>query len=304
MIIKKWLKLKDTVTIKFYIKKTMIHIVFNESEVELMQKVIELDETLAGEVIQVKDDFAVGPLADLDTEEGWNARLEWWKELLKGSPYKEAVGSFDDRETVKNIKNKLNDNPEEEVWIWMGQNQHDVTGYYWLMPQFKSYQGRIMILYMNNLPFINEKGQLFYPSWLHEIQAKEFVKAKKLCRPITLSEFEVDPDEWKKLVDENATVRMLEGGKKIVGKEPGFYDSELVKNITPEWQKATRVLSNTLNRMKIKTGDVFLMWRMKHLIGSGKIETMGDISKGWKEFDVKLPGAKQAETSAAQEATE
>ncbi|MCY7309960.1 MAG: DUF1835 domain-containing protein, partial [Chitinophagaceae bacterium] len=65
----------------------MMHIVFNESEVDLMKQVIELDETLAGDVIQIKDDFAVGPLAAIDTEEGWLARLDWWKSVSQGSPY-------------------------------------------------------------------------------------------------------------------------------------------------------------------------------------------------------------------------
>lgn len=282
----------------------MIHIVFNESELDLMKQVIEMDETLAGEVVQVKDDFAVGPLSGIDTEEGWQARLDWWKTLLQGSPYGDALaGSFDDRETVKELKAKLDENPELELWIWMGQNQHDVSGYFWLMPQLREYQGRVMILYLNNLPFINEKGHIFYPSWLNEIQPKEFIKAKKLARPITLSEFEIDPDEWKKMVEENAMVRILEGGKKIAGKEETFYDSEILKNITGEWQKATRVLSNTLHRMKIKTGDVFVMWRMKELIGQGKIEVTGDVSKGWKDFDVKLAGAKQAEEVQTEEAT-
>jgi Protein of unknown function/Domain of unknown function (DUF1835) len=276
----------------------MIHIVFNESELSLMKQVIEMDETLTGEVIQIKDDFAVGPLQVLDTEDGWQARGEWWKNLLQGSPYGESLaGSFDDRKTVQQLKISLDENPDEQLWIWMGQNQHDVTGYYWLMPQFREYQGRLMILYLNNLPFINEKGQLFYPSWLHEIQPKEFLKAKKLARPITLSEFEIDPDEWKKIAGENAVVRILEGGKKIVGKEEKFYDNEILKNLTTEWQKATRVLSNTLHRMKIKTGDVFIMWRMKNLINEGKIEITGDVTKSWKEFDVKLPGAKQEETT-------
>jgi len=278
----------------------MIHIVFNESEVALMKQVIELDETLAGDVIQIKDDFAVGPLQNIDTEEGWQARLEWWRSISQGSPYGDINWNlpagrqgFDDRETAKELKVKLDENPEEELWIWMGQNQHDVTGYYWLMPQFREYQGRVMILYLNNLPFINEKGQIFYPSWLHEIQPKEFVKAKKLARPITLSEFEIDPDEWKKIVEENAVVRMLEGGKKIAGKEDSFYDNEILKNLTGDWQKATRVLSNTLHRSKIKTGDIFIMWRMKELINAGKIEVTGDVSKGWKDFDVKLAGGKQ-----------
>lgn len=283
----------------------MIHIVFNQSELTLMKQVIELDETLSGDVIQIKDDFAVGPLKDIDTEEGWQARWDWWRMLLQDSPYGVSlVGSFDDRETVKHLKEKLNANPDEVLWIWMGQNQHDVTGYYWLVPQFREYQGRLMILYLNNLPFINEKGQLFYPSWLHEIQPKEFLKAKKLARPITLSEFEIDPDEWRKIAEESAMVRILEGGKKIAGKEENFYDNEILKNLTAEWQKATRVLTNTLHRMKIKTGDVFIMWRMKHLINEGRIEVTGDVSKGWKEFDVKLPGAKEEEISSEENSVE
>src|SRR6185369_6395560 len=147
----------------------------------------------------------------------------WWRELLKNSPYEnDSQTFFDDRQTVIQIKEQLNADPSKQVWIWMGQNQHDVCGYYWFMQHFKDCQGTIQVIYLNNLPFINEKGQLFYPSWLGEIQPRELLKAKRLARPITMSEFEVDPDEWKKLCAENSTVRILEGGKKIVGKDETF----------------------------------------------------------------------------------
>lgn len=282
----------------------MIHIVFQHADVNVLKQAMELDESLRGEIFEIKDEWGVGPINELDNEEGWNTRLEWWKQRLIDSPYGEKiVGSFDDRETVKEIKSKLDDDTSLEAWIWMGQNQHDVTGYFWLMRQFKDYQGRIMVLYLNNLPFINDKGQLFYPSSIHEILPKEAVKAKRLARPITLSEFEVDPDEWKRLGEENSMVRILEGGKKIVGKEETFYDNEITKNLTTEWQKSWRVLSNTLHRMKIKTGDVFLMWRMKELISQGRIEVMGDVNKGWKEFDVRLQGVQQTQATETEETT-
>jgi hypothetical protein len=272
----------------------MIHIVFQQADVDVIKKAMELDASLQGEVFEIKDEWGVGPLVALDTDEGWKSRQDWWREVLKDSPYgPQTVGTFDDRETVKSIKQWLDENEKGEVWIWMGQNQHDVTGYYWLMPQLREYQGRLMILYLNNLPFINEKGQLFYPWGIHEILPKEAVKAKRLARAITLSEFEVDPDEWKKISEENAIVRILEGGKKIVGKEASFYDSEILKNITGDWQKAWRVLSNTLHRMKIKTGDVFIMWRLKELINQGKIEVTGEVSKGWKDFEVKQKSSQQ-----------
>ncbi|RYY52205.1 MAG: DUF1835 domain-containing protein, partial [Chitinophagaceae bacterium] len=268
----------------------MIHVVFNEADQQLMARVLEQEDSLAGDIKLIRDDFAVGPVADLDTEEGWNGRVEWWRNLLAGSPYgQQLAGSFDDRLTVQEITGALDGHPDEQVWIWMAQNQHDVTGYYWLIAQLKDYQGRVMVLYMNNLPFFNEKSQLFYPTWLSEIPVSEFRKAKKLDRMVTLSEFELDGDEWKRLSAENAMVRQLEGGKKLAGHDISFYDNELLKNITGDWQKSWRVLSNTLNRMKVKTGDVFIMGRMKELISSGSIEVSGDPEKGWKDFDVKLP---------------
>lgn len=270
----------------------MIHIVFNESDVGVMQKVQELDEQLRGEIVLVKDDYAVGPVRDIYQTEGYQMRREWWKSLLENSPYKEQLDIVEDKMTVHTTLKRLQENPEMELWIWMGQNQHDVCGYYWLLPQLREFQGRVQVLYMNNLPFINEKGQIFYPTRLSEIPPSEFLKAKKLARPITLSEFEVDPDEWNKLMQENATVRILEGGKKIASKDEDFYDEEILKNITADWQKATRVVTNTLHRMKQKTGDVFLMWRLKELIATGRLAVEGDRAT-WKGFDVKTVSSEQ-----------
>jgi len=268
----------------------MIHVVFQQMDVRTLKKAIQLDDTLSGDVFEIKDEFAVGPLENLDTEEGWTARENWWRSLLNESPYAQEnlVGSFDDRKTVEEIKQRLKEKEREELWIWMGQNQHDVCGYYWLVSQLKEFQGRVVILYFNNLPFINEKGQIFYPTTLHSIQPKEFLKAKKLNRKITLSEFEVDPDEWKKLCTENATVRILEGGKKIVSKDEDFYDKDVLNGLTSDWQKGNKAMQAILSKMKTVTGDVFLLWRMKILAAEGKVEINGDTSKSWKDFEVKL----------------
>jgi hypothetical protein len=158
------------------------------------------------------------------------------------------------------------------------------------MSQLKDFQSRIQILYLNNLPFINEKGNIFYPSYLHEIQPKELLKAKRLARPITLSEFEVDPDEWKKITQENSMVRFLEGGKKLSGKGVDFFDADIVTNATKDAQKLNKLIANTLNKMKVKTGDVFLVWRIRELAGAGKLQVNGDWNKSWKEITVSLPG--------------
>jgi len=268
----------------------MIHIVFNTADIAALEAAIALDESLAGKIIEIKDDYAVGPLLDIYETEGFQLRKNWWGNVLAHSPYTDQLDIVDDRLTLHQLINALNHDENESIWIWMGQNAHDVCGYYWLMSQFKEYQGRIQVLYLNNLPFLNEKGQLFYPTYLSQIQPKEFIKAKKLARPITLSEFELDPDEWNKICTEQEVIKFLEGGKKIVNMDINFYDKEILSLLTKNAQKLPSALSNILAKMKVKTGDAFVVYRLKALADLGKIVFVGDWEKGWKDMVIQMPG--------------
>jgi hypothetical protein len=279
----------------------MIHIVFNEPDVDVLKKAIELDETLQGDVLLIKDDYAVGPIKNIYEEEGIEARRQWWREVLAGGDYDGKVDLFevDDMQVVVDLIVKLALAPDEKVYIWAAQNKHDVSGYYWLMSQLKDFQGKLYILYLNNLPFINEKGLIFYPEWLSQIPPKEFLKAKKLARPITLSEFEVDPDEWTRLQNEEKGVRLLEGGKKLGQKDYDFYDEELKKYITNDWQKASKIINNFLNKSKQTTGDAYILWRLKQMIAGGNYDVQGEL-KGMKEFEVKGKSAQAAPVTEAE----
>ena len=126
----------------------MIHIVFETANIEALSKAFELDESLKGDIIEIKDDYAVGPILDIYDEYGYQQRRDWWKELLQHSPYEEQLNIVDDKLAVHNLIKTLDEpfdevqgDKKEEVWIWMGQNQHDVCGYYWLMSQLKEQQG-------------------------------------------------------------------------------------------------------------------------------------------------------------------
>lgn len=266
----------------------MIHIVFNEADVAVLSKAIGLDDTLRGKIVQVKDDYAVGPLSAIYNGEGIAARKAWWAEVLAGGDYdgKADDGSVDDYKTVAELVGELRRNPDEILWIWAAQNKHDVSGYYWLLHFVKEFQGRVFILYLNNLPFINEKGNIFYPVWLHTIPPKEFLKAKKLARPITLSEFEVDPDEWIRLCNEGKGVRILEGGKKLVQHGYDFYDADLKRFITKDWQKAGKVIAQFISKNKHTTGDAYLLWRLKLMANEGEFDIQGEL-KNMKDFEIK-----------------
>ena len=282
----------------------MIHIVFEEANIEALRKSFELDSSLQGEIISIQDDYAVGPLLDIYTEEGIQNRRQWWRDILKDGHYNGVAddGHVDDNKEVVQLKVRLTENPAEVAWIWAAQNKHDVSGYYWLMSQLKDFQGRIFILYLNNLPFINEKGNIFYPTSLFQIQPKEFVKAKKLARPITLSEFEIDPDEWAKICRENRGVRLLEGGKKLVQRGYDYYDNELLKFVSKDWQKVSKLFPQYYGKIKDTTGDAYLLWRLKLMVESGQIEMQGNM-QNMKEFEVRLAGIETSEVGAVAEQT-
>ncbi|HLY70512.1 MAG TPA: DUF1835 domain-containing protein [Puia sp.] len=268
----------------------MIHIVFQRSDVGVLNEAIKLDESLQGAVILIEDDFAVGPIKDIFSEDGWGLRSQWWREVLKGGDYEGAIEDgwlSGDNRTVSSLKEKLQNDPEEIIWIWPAQNKHDVSGYYWLMSQLRDFQGRIFILYLNNLPFINEKGNIFYPVNLFDIPPKEFLKARKLARPITPSEFEVDPDEWMRLGNEQKHVRILEGGKKLVQHDDDFYDASLKKFITANWQTAHKIILNFLHKATTITGDAYLLWRLKLILASGEYDVQGELKK-MKDFEIKM----------------
>ena len=267
----------------------MIHVVFQHADINALQKSFELDNTLQGPILEIQDDYAVGPINNLFAEEGIATRLQWWRDILSEGHYEGIAddGHVNDPAVVAEIKKMLDENSEETLWIWAAQNKHDVSGYYWLMSQLKQYQGRIFILYLNNLPFINDKGNIFYPTNLFQIPAKEFLKAKKLARPITLSEFEVDPDEWTKLANENKGVRLLEGGKKLIQKEYDYYDTELRNFITKDWQKVNKFFNQFFGKAKETTGDAYLLWRLRNLAEAGIIEVQGN-TKNMKEMEIRL----------------
>lgn len=284
----------------------LLHIVFGESSATALAGAFELDEQLKGDIVYFEDDLSVGPLFILDTKDGQSARKQWWMQLAGIQPQQVTEDASEgqtaapavatavteeeagDQEKFRQLKALLKAEPEQQVYLWAGQNARDVCGYYWLISQLYDFSGRIHIIYLNNLPFLNEKGSVFYPTHLHQILAKEFLKAKKLARPVSLAEFEIDGDEWSRMMNENSGIRLLEGGKKIKGEPSSFYDKDLLQQSTAEFMKASKVVGLVTGKLKYPVMDQFLGWRLKELIKQGKLESKGEL-KTIRDFEVKLP---------------
>lgn len=269
----------------------ILHIVFGQSSAANLKAAMEMDPQLEGEILSFEDDLAVGPLFILDTPEGRSARKEWWNTVqdVTVAPPAEGETEAPPADPLRELKARLREEEELEIWIWAGQNATDVCGYYWLISQLDRFSGRIHLIYLNNLPFLNEKNGVFYPTHLSQILPKEFLKAKKLAREVSLAEFELDGDEWRRLMNENAGIRILEGGKKLRGEPSAFFDKELLQQAAKDFQKAHKVIGQVVGKFKYPVMDQFLNWRLKELIRDEKLEYKGEL-KTMRDYEIKLPG--------------
>jgi hypothetical protein len=259
----------------------MIHIIVGDEAAKNLEAAFELDENLKGEIVVLKDTLGIGPIA-LQEEERHNAvRTEFWKTI---NPTFE--GSVEDENTIKILVTKAV-REEEPLCFWMSPCVSDVCAYYWLLPYCKPHVELLHTISIVGLPFLNEKGQLFYPSNFSEVPAKEFIKTKRLLKEVTPAEYEVDGDEWKKLQDDTTWVRIYEGGKKIASKEVTHFDTLLKNSVTNDFQKGQKVVNETLKKTNQTVSDLFIAWRLRELIAQEVFIINGDASKALKDFEVK-----------------
>jgi hypothetical protein len=257
----------------------MFHIVFDSTGAGLLNAAMDLDEALDGETILFRDDYSVGPIQDLFSETGRRLRINWWNAIREDAKVSAPhdVSEESDADILMKIMGRMEEEEFDQIWVWIAPNIKDVCGYYWLISQLASFSGRVYVVSLNNLPFIGEKGNVFYPVSLSDIPAREFIKAKKLARPVNTAEFETDPEEWLRLVSENKNLRLLEGGKKIIQQEDNYYDRAILHFLQPQFQKILRTAHQFILKSPEKLNEYFLLWRLRQLIAAGAAEQQGEM---------------------------
>ena len=271
----------------------MIHIIAGDEAAKNLEAAFLLDENLRGDVLILKDMLGIGPI-ELDAEMNHDdVRTECWKIM---SPNQIDHASQDQHNVLQLIEKAVAE--EEPVCFWMAPCVTDVCAYFWLLPYFKKYADMLHTINIIGLPFLNEKGQLFYPKNFSEVVPTEFLKTKRLLKKVTVAEYEVEGDEWTKLQTESTWVRVYEGGKKIVSKELTYYDSLLSTSLTTEFQKGTKVVNEAMKKCTQTLTSVFLEWRLRELVTSQAVAINGDVEKGLKDFEVKKVGEPAAEMEA------
>lgn len=277
------------------------HFVVGDHAAEQLEAAVHTNAGLEGQVIVLKDILHVGSIRKEEGQSFSALRSSFWLQVMVNEKNPVQV---DDMERLLSVSGEMFKDERIQAWFWIAPAPADLCAYYWVLPYLSKHLGRFYIVNLSGLPFLDENGKLFYPKSISSILPKELVKARKLARLVTPSEMEVDTDEWTRLVEENATLRTHEGGKRIQSRTDDFYDSQLLSFCSQQFQKASKIVRQALSKYNIPTGDVWLGWRLRQLVQEGKLAIQGDVNKALNEFDIRLPGelvaGEQADTQTNQ----
>lgn len=273
------------------------HFVVGDMAAQPLLDAISEEDSMQGDVTVLKDILHVGPLKRAENQSFSQLRTDFWTSVINDEKQEVQV---DDQERVLEIVNKLHQNPDDVVWLWMAPWPADVCAYYWLLKHLQQHLDRYFVLNIAGLPFLDQEGKVYYPKNISEILPKELIKARKLAREVTPAELEVDGEEWDNLVEENAAMRLLEGGKKLFTKEASHFDEKLLSFCSHQFTKAHRIVNQAMKKLNIPTGDLYLGWRLRQLIEQEVLICEGDPNKTLKDYSIKLPGGATEATEPAQ----
>lgn len=250
-----------------------VHIVVGDHAAETLKTAFDSIEK-SEPIFVVKDVFNVGPLRSEELPFS----------LLRAGFWQEVSGveqvAVDDLERLMELSTQLTNGDADEVCFWMSGIPAELCTYFWLLHFLKKHMGKFYIINISGLPFIDDEGKLFYPEGIASLPQRQVLKAVKLARMVTPSEWETDGDEWKRLIGETETgIRISTGAKQIVGKPIDFYDKNLVDLAGNNNQKISKLVGNAIQKHKIFTGDTFLVWRLQKLAEAQKLSLNKDSVK-------------------------
>ncbi|HDR7454439.1 TPA: DUF1835 domain-containing protein [Bacillus cereus] len=277
----------------------VIHIAFGDSAYENLKSALNNSkEHQSEQIICINEDFSIGPIYKLESNEGIQVRKQWLKEVLT------KTGSALDKDYLDWIETTLNKNSNiatevpknSKVILWHGENASDEMGLRFVA--FLLQNTNIQFEEVNVTEYSRQIEYKVYKSQKKEIThviknlgempseltLDALQKMKKNMFHLTIENL---INDWKKWSQTKDVLRILLN-KKIVAVSEEYYDLSILENTSKEYQNASHVVGNIMGKSDQCIGDTYLAYRVYQLIQQGKLNYQGNLGF-LREFEICLP---------------
>ncbi|MEK3672104.1 DUF1835 domain-containing protein [Paenibacillus sp. FSL R10-2771] len=264
---------------------THVHIVCGDSFAGGMKQALTgLGWTDSHKLVTLRENYAIGPLGQLDSPEGRKARSEWFFQNIVG--YTTATDECE--EMYSELMDKLEQIPEQaQVVIWTSGNANEQTGLRLAVHLLGSRQSGIVVCdacatceELYNTPDASIK----YRS-SGEIPADKLREALLRIQDgnrLTAADITRLDLEWQNISEQSQVLRIWQEDA-VLEAPADYYDSYLLEKLDylkppsgdDGFLKSARLVGEALGYCDQCIGDSFFEYRVRELIYSGILEIKG-----------------------------
>jgi hypothetical protein len=286
--------------------KKLVHIVPGESSAGSLKRSFETDKSLEGEIIFLNDNLSLGPILNLETKKGIVQRHKWWKNVTENTiEYKWHKKDWDENAKFDLIRKTVKRNVK--IIFWSGREAFErLTWMRFAWELRNSSTDKIFVMDYPHPKIANWKGNLFPFKSIALLMPEHIPMLKKHFRKAKKSELKEAATDWEKISNSDSAIRIVSSRTKI--KEipensynpriltskakikylpEDYFDKNLILRCTNEFQKAARVVGETMTDIDFMVGDLYLNHRLKECVRQGKLEFKGEL-KLLRDYQVKL----------------
>lgn len=264
---------------------THVHIVIGDSFAGSMKYALkELGWADAHKVITFRENYAIGPLAGLDSPEGRAARRDWFRDHI--------TDSFEDdmevEEEYSELLDKLAQIPEQaRIIVWASGNACEQTGMRHALHLLQSKRNTLAICDACAIceELYNRPDARLEYRHSGEIPSDKLQEALlRMDDSSTRSNADLMRlvQEWQAISEQASTLRIWRDGA-VLGVPAEYYDSYLLDKLDKlkppaedhGYIRAARVIGEAIGYCDQYVGDSYFEYRLRELIYSGILEIKG-----------------------------
>lgn len=276
----------------------VIHITLGDSAYENLKNVFHKSNEHQNEkIICINEDFSIGPIYKLESNEGLQRRKQWLKEVLT------KTGSTLDKDYLDWIEIILKRNSQiaievptdSKVILWHGSNTSDEIGLryvaFLLQNNNIQFQEVNVTEYSRHIDYkvgdLQDKEIPYVIRSLGEMPPELILDALQMKKNISHLTIKSLINDWKKWSQTKDILRILLN-EKIVSVSEDYYDAFILENTSKKYQKASHIVGKVMGESNQCIGDTYLSFRVYQLIQQRKLSYRGYLGF-LRGFEIRLP---------------
>ncbi|MEJ7560820.1 MAG: DUF3658 domain-containing protein [Pedobacter sp.] len=263
-----------------------VHVIFGLYLKSSLERSFSVAAHLAGEVFSLGDDHRIGPIATLDTPEGFLARKEWFKNIdddcLNRNFEAEGVNDYATIEAIKQLLLK-----GQVIHIWFGDNSFDLLALGRLFTAIQHFAKQLILVPVSESIQKSLNNREFVPKALAVLRIEQIPLLEQHFRATTDLDLERFLKIWSAATLRTESLRMVNAKGEFQENVLEKINDVLISFCTDEYQKSARVIGETFVQLDFEVSDATLNWMLKTLITTGQLQAQGTLG-AMRDYKVKL----------------